>query len=308
MVISRDLLTYLAEYAVREPEPALLPLIEEFKKTYPNLRAILFYGSCLQEKDLTRSLVDLYLLTKDYRGAYRNPALALANYLLPPNVFWASRDRIRAKYAVMALWHLEKAVTPRWFHSYFWGRFAQPTALIWWKDSLSRQRALRILAQAVVTFLQETIPLAPPQGRIKDLWLTGLTYSYRAELRPESPKRLWELWEKNKDFFKEVTQRAVPALPFAINLQEDRYVAKIPAKLRKLAQVKWSLRMAQGKVLSVLRLAKACFTFQGGVDYALWKIERHSGKRLEVPAALRRHPFLALIFWGWRALLTRGVR
>ena len=35
--------------------------------------------------------------------------------------------------------------------------------------------------------------------------------------------------------------------------------------------------------LSVLRLLKALFTFEGGLDYIAWKLERHSGQRIEVP-------------------------
>jgi hypothetical protein len=68
----------------------------------------------------------------------------------------------------------------------------------------------------------------------------------------------------------------------------------------------WRLRRWQGKILTVLRLAKAAFTFQDSINYAAWKIERHTGVRVEVTPMLRRHPVL----WGfkvsWR-LLRRGV-
>ena len=50
--------------------------------------------------------------------------------------------------------------------------------------------------------------------------------------------------------------------------------------------------------LPLLRLIKAVFTFEGGVDYALWKIERHSGVTVTVSDRARRHP---LIF-GWGPL------
>jgi hypothetical protein len=48
-----------------------------------------------------------------------------------------------------------------------------------------------------------------------------------------------------------------------------------------------------------MRLVKSAFTFEGGVDYLLWKIERHSGVRVEVSDRVRRHP---LIF-GWGTLI-----
>ena len=48
----------------------------------------------------------------------------------------------------------------------------------------------------------------------------------------------------------------------------------------------WRFRRLVGKVLSILRLAKGVFTFDGGVDYILWKIERHSGvKATATPSA-----------------------
>ena len=82
--------------------------------------------------------------------------------------------------------------------------------------------------------------------------------------------------------------------------------ADIPARTRWLSRLAWSARRVQGKTLSVLRLVKSAFTFQGGVDYLLWKLERHSGVRVEATERERRHP---LIYgWGlaWR-LYRRGA-
>jgi hypothetical protein len=43
----------------------------------------------------------------------------------------------------------------------------------------------------------------------------------------------------------------------------------------------------------VLRLVKAVFTFDGGADYVAWKIQRHSGVRVDISDWQRRHPLLA---------------
>ncbi|MCA9474766.1 MAG: hypothetical protein KC563_03010, partial [Nitrospira sp.] len=50
---------------------------------------------------------------------------------------------------------------------------------------------------------------------------------------------------------------------------------------------------------SMLRLMKAAFTFQGGADYLIWKIERHSGVKVELTPTQRRHPIITglVIFW-----------
>jgi hypothetical protein len=48
-----------------------------------------------------------------------------------------------------------------------------------------------------------------------------------------------------------------------------------------------------GRPLNILRLLKAALTFERGVDYVLWKVERHSGVRLAVANWERRFPLLA---------------
>jgi hypothetical protein len=68
----------------------------------------------------------------------------------------------------------------------------------------------------------------------------------------------------------------------------------------------WRFRRLVGKLLSILRLAKGVFTFDGGVDYILWKIERHSGVKATATPWQRRHPLLAAPGLAWR-LYRRGA-
>src|SRR3546814_18691505 len=49
--------------------------------------AVLFYGSCLRSADVHGQMLDLYLLLDDYARAYPKSWLAIANRLLPPNLF-----------------------------------------------------------------------------------------------------------------------------------------------------------------------------------------------------------------------------
>ena len=50
-------------------------------------RAVLFYGTCLREKQLDGLMLDFYLIVSDYRAAYGSAGMAAANRLIPPNVF-----------------------------------------------------------------------------------------------------------------------------------------------------------------------------------------------------------------------------
>ena len=55
----------------------------------------------------------------------------------------------------------------------------------------------------------------------------------------------------------------------------------------------WALRRLKGKLWSVARLSKAAFTFSGGAEYLAWKIERHSGHKVELSDWQKRHPVIA---------------
>ncbi len=53
-------------------------------------RAVLFYGSCLREKQLDGLMLDFYLIVSDYAAAYDKRWLAFANRLIPPTSFISS--------------------------------------------------------------------------------------------------------------------------------------------------------------------------------------------------------------------------
>ena len=85
-----------------------------------------------------------------------------------------------------------------------------------------------------------------------------------------------------------------------------RYHARIGPSSRLVSRISWPVRQLQGKILSVLRLLKALFTFEGGLDYIAWKLERHSGQPVEIPDKVRRYPLIFI--WGlfWQ-LYRRGI-
>ena len=70
----------------------------------------------------------------------------------------------------------------------------------------------------------------------------------------------------------------------------------------------WAIRRVQGKVLNILRLIKAALTFQGGLDYAVWKIERHSGVKIDLTDKDRQRPLLTALRLLPQLLKRRGVR
>jgi hypothetical protein len=87
-----------------------------------------------------------------------------------------------------------------------------------------------------------------------------------------------------------------------------RYQVHIPARVRNRNRLAWGLRNVQGKMLSILRLSKAFFTFEGALEYIQWKIERHSGVKVEWTPRLRKHPLLAVVVLAWRLYRRGGFR
>jgi hypothetical protein len=310
-----SLILLIEQQSVMAPSREIQALCDELLRRYGKaVQAILLYGSCLRSGDAFDGLVDLYVIVDNYGTTYRDRTLILLNRLLPPNVFYMEQPFegrvVRAKYAVLSLRDLQQGTSKRWFHSYLWGRFAQPSALVYARSDGVNSQVATALAQAVVTFLGRVLPQVPTCFDAAELWQRGLALSYRSELRAEQPERAIHLFETFKDHYEALTPTAIAAVPYAIEIETDsppiRYRAKLPRRIRHFNHLTWGVRRVQGKALSLLRLIKALFTFKGGIDYLAWKLERHSGVRIEVTPKLRRHPLL--FSWGlmWR-LYRRGV-
>jgi hypothetical protein len=314
--LPENLLQVVRQKAAQPAAVAVNVLAETLRVRYGAcVQAILFYGSCLRSGDDQGGMVDLYVIVDRYRNAYRSWVWAFLNKVLPPNVFYleipAEGRVVRAKYAILSLSDFEEGVSPAWFHSYLWGRFAQPAALLYALSPEVAERVHMAQRQAVLTFLSRVVPCLPAQFSASELWLRGLSMSYRAELRAERPEKLAGLFQASLDYYEDVTVAALSGLPFKaerIEGKEIRYECRISTARRMLCFAGWKVRALQGKLLSVLRLLKGAFTFSGGLEYLLWKIERHTGLAIEVPTRLRRHPILAICVLSWRIYRRGGFR
>ncbi|ARO87026.1 hypothetical protein EBAPG3_004135 [Nitrosospira lacus] len=307
-----DLVAEMASLSSKAVPADFFILVEELKSRFgQSLDAVLLYGSCLRSHEVGEGVVDFYVVVDSYSNAYPERYLAYLNAWLPPNVFYlevsSQENSLRAKYAVVSIADFERG-TRQWFHPYLWARFAQPTRLLYVRDEIIRKRIHHALASAVVTFLKSSLPVL--DSSVVDaeaIWINGLTQTYAAELRPERATRAQQLARINLDDYARLTAHAVPALVGKLkSLPNGHYQWLVDETSHRRSLWHWRLRRWQGKVLSVLRLTKAAFTFRDSISYAAWKIERHTGVRVEVTPMLRRHPVL----WGfkvsWR-LLRRGV-
>jgi hypothetical protein len=79
---------------------------------------------------------------------------------------------------------------------------------------------------------------------------------------------------------------------------------------RRIAQERnrWPGLRRRGKMLTVARLAKAAFTYAGGIDYLAWKVNRHAGTDIKLRDWQRRWPLVAALLLVPKLLVKGAVR
>ena len=255
----------------------------------PASRAVLFYGSCLRQKQLEGLMLDFYLIVSDYRSAYGKSWLATANRLIPPNVFYFDHDGLVAKYAVLSEADFYRLNGPETRNVSVWARFAQPSRLAWTADDEAPANIVAAVTRAAPTLLAAA---GQREGeRPLDWWRRAFTLTYSAELRAERQGRSTSVVDTDRERYERFS---------------GPVIAAIPALLAPPSS--WVRRRIEGKALSVIRLAKASFTFAGGVDYIAWKINRHAGTDIQIKPWQRRWPLLAAISLLPRLLRSGAVR
>jgi hypothetical protein len=251
-------------------------------------RAVLFYGSCLRESQLDGLMLDFYLIVSNYEAAYDKRWLAKANALVPPNVFPFHHDALAAKYAVLSEDDFRRLNGPETRNVSVWARFAQPSRLAWVRDEQARQRAVDAVARAAPALLASARPF--PIGDELEPWRHAFSLTYSAELRAERKGRSGSIVDTDPARYRRFTQPALAAIE------------------PKASSGGWARRRIEGKLLSVLRLAKASATYAGGAEYIAWKINRHAGTSIELKPWQKRHPLLAAISLLPRLLRSGAIR
>src|SRR3569623_162569 len=292
--MAQDLREVLSEELNRPVAATVTAIADVLRARYERAAvAVLFYGSCLRspEAELAENLLDFYVLVDDYSRAYDKPWLAVANRILPPNAFYCEAVwqgiHIRAKYVVISLDDFARFCRPETQNVSVWARYAQPARIVWTRDATVAERVVTACMDAVRTMLRRAWPLEPASRDSRTLWIRALRETYASELRPEGADRAIKIFEADRARYERLTPLVLAQLG-----QPEMSAEKSSAD--------WKRRRRLGKTLNMLRIIKGIFTFDGGLDYALWKIKRHSGKSVPVTDWQRRHPLLAAPGLAWR--------
>jgi hypothetical protein len=249
-------------------DPQVRSLVEAAQARFGDaVEAVVLYGSFTRgQKD---TLLDLYVLLNDLSPL---PAWQrVLGGLLAPNVYQLKTDLCRAKVAVMTLDQLEKKVRGD-VAPYFWARFAQPTTLVYRASEATAERYAGIVTSAAERLVAAASVNGAGMLESREFWVHTFSLTYDSELRSERTDRYLSLYEANAPFF-------------------DALHAACAAR-RHPPQTRWAIRKLAGKTLSVLRICKSALTFDDPVDYAVWKVARHSGITVTPTERQRRYPLI----------------
>jgi hypothetical protein len=286
-----------AELARAVPAPVAALADELARRAGPSTAAVLFYGSALRD-DALDGVLDFYVLT-DRPIAWPGARwTALAGRLLPPNVGYLETvvegTTLRAKYAVMTLAQFRAAMSPKSIDTTLWARFSQPVVCVRARGEAESREVAAAIADAVVTAARWAAELGPERAAPADFWRALYQRTYAAELRVERSARADDLVGCDAARYARLLPLAWQAGGLAfVGDGDGRLTPALTAKDRAAGERRWLRRRRLGRPINLLRLLKAAATFDNAADYVAWKIERHSGYRIEPSPFQRRHPVLA---------------
>jgi hypothetical protein len=288
-----DLTELIIDELSRPTEKNATTLVKIARDRVIGVKAALFYGSCLRDGITTNSIADLYLLIEDDASKKENWLIRILNRVLPPSVIYLECDgpdgKLRAKAAIITVGQFIQLTSERTFHSYFWARFAQPIRLVWAENEHLIIQIAEACKSAVLTFASETHLYPPAKSEV--FWTEGFKHTYASELRSEGPDRPLQIYLADQNRYD---------LIFDI-LNSNRPIFR-GTHYRKIR------RQIFGKLLSVVRLLKGMSTFEGGLDYIAWKINRHSGVKVAIKPWHRRWPLIAAPGLAWSVWRRGGFK
>jgi hypothetical protein len=142
----------------------------------------------------------------------------------------------------------------------------------------------------------------------RELWTLGLAATYRTELRSERTGVAEGLYAADPERYAAVTRAALTRLDDYVAVDDQTFERLGPIPGRFSVAAVWWLRRILGKALSLLRVLRNGLIFEGGIDYVLWKVARHSGVEVDTEWRQKRWPWLVLLRQFWRLYRSGAFR
>lgn len=306
------------------PWPDALELARELvRDSGESVRAVLLYGSRLQKTNPDKhSALDFMVLVDEYRRFYdglaaadelhrpRGIMTALAN-VLPPNVIAYAPEGGTggiAKCLIVDKRHLARALSDSPPDHFLLGRLVQKVGYVWSASDADRAWLEDRIAGAHERVLEWMAPYLEGPVDAAGLGRRLLEVCYQGEIRPESRSRADRVFEAQEEHFRVVLQ---PTLDQAVEagLMERRdggYALSSPVPAAQRRRWRWHFR--RSKTRTTLRWFKHIVTFANWLPYVQRKVERHTGRSIQLTTLERRLPLLFLWPRAIHVLLTRPRR
>ena len=297
--MSETIKDILAEENVT-PNARVTSVCEAIAVRHPDrVQAIMYYGSSLRDLDDAEKMLDFYVVVDSYRKTHKNPIRATLNRLIPPAVYYYEQTDENGilstcKYSIISIAEFEKRCGAHALLSMVWGRFCQPSVMLFPKDDVVAERLMTSRETAVKHMAAQIAPLIEDPVTSTDFWAKGFYESYRTELRPESSEgRAAEIVARYGERYERLTT-ALYGTP-----DKDGFYS-LPNIKSGRTKTKWFLRRLLGKPMTAIRVINSAATFEGGLDYVLRKLKNHSGVTIDPSPFQRRHPVICSPVLGWK--------
>lgn len=288
-----------------------------------SVRVVLLYGSqLLGARPGRHSAFDFVVVVENDRAFYRALAAAgelhrpvwimaaLARVLAPNTIAFAPEaGRIGiAKCLIVSADRFERALGRNAPDHFFLGRMVQRVQTIWARGEDEARWVQERLGGAHAGVLTWMLPYLDEPVNAEELGRRLLEVCYRGELRPEAQDRAHRIFDTQVDHFREVfpavLERGVAAGVLA--RQGDRYVRAAPVSSAE--RRRWQRYFLRSKTRSTLRWFKHMVTFANWLPYVVQKVERHTGRTIELTRLEKAVPIVFLWPRAIHVLLTRPRR
>ena len=285
-----------------------------------SVRAVLLYGSQLHGARPGRhSAFDFVVLVDQYRAFYRAQAnagelhrpvwlmTALARVLPPNTIAFAPDSGLAgiAKCLIVSVRDFERALGPRASDHFLLGRLVQRVHTLWARSEADAAWVGSQLAAARAGVLTWMVPYLDEAVDAAGLGRRLLEVCYRGEFRPEAEDRAHRIFETQADHFRDtflsVLERGVAS--GAMAREGDRYRPSTPVSSAE--RRRWRRHFRRSKTRATLRWFKHTVTFANWLPYVVRKVERHTGRTIELTRLERTLPLIFLWPRAFHVLLTR---
>lgn len=288
--------------------------------TDDTVAAVLLYGSRLHRTNPdVHSALDFVVIVNEYRSFYR--ALANANELhrpvglmtalagvLAPNVLaYAPGDGRQglAKCLVVSRDHFARALGPNPPDHFILGRLVQKVGRVWAADAASAEWVQRQIDGAHARVLEWMAPYLDGAFNGAELGQRMLEVCYAGEIRPESRGRAGRVFEAQVEHFQDALDPVLDhaAADGVVVPDGARFRLRSPASASE--RRRWQRHFSRSKRRTTMRWFKHAVTFANWLPYIVRKVERHTGRTIELTVLERTLPVIFIWPRVLHVLFTR---